>query len=45
MGVSKGEDSLSLTARGPRHGQLPESPELSYVTFELDHGGSSPYFW
>ena len=44
MGVSKDEGSLSLTARGRRHGQLPESPELLYVTFEIDHGGSIPYF-
>ena len=44
MGVSKVKGSLSLTEWGPRHGQLPESPELSYAAFELDHDGSSPYF-
>ena len=44
MGVSKVKGSMSLTEWVPRHSQLPESPELSYATFELDHDGSSPYF-
>ena len=35
---------LSLPGVGPRHGQLPESPELSYASFELDRDGSNPYF-